>query len=54
MVLPTVNENAKLADAVPCLHQTSKCITVRMRHADATVDQMMATQLMECGKRGEG
>ena len=28
------------------LHQTSKCISASVRHADATMDQMMVTQLI--------
>ncbi len=35
-----------IAHAVRFLHQTSKCTTPSVRHADATMDQMMVTQLM--------
>jgi hypothetical protein len=47
MALPPVNENVRLADAVPGLHQTSKCIPASVRNADAIVDQMKVTQVME-------
>jgi len=42
-----VREKSRLAHAVRCLHQTSKCIAASVRHAEATMDQMMVTQLME-------
>jgi hypothetical protein len=39
-------KRADLAHAVRIKHQTSKCITASVRHADATMDQMMVTQLI--------
>ncbi len=35
-----------MVHAVRFLHQISKCIAASVRHADATMDQMIVTQLM--------
>ena len=39
-------ENSRLGYAVYCFHQASKCIAAIVRHAGATMDQMIVTQLM--------
>jgi hypothetical protein len=53
--VPTaVREKSRLAHSVRFLHHTSRFTAASVRHADATMDQMMVTQLMECGKMGEG
>ena len=46
-VATAVREKSKLAQAVRCLHHTSKYTAASVRHADAIMDQMMVTQLME-------
>ena len=45
-VATAVREKSRLAHAVRFLHQTSKFTAASVRHADATMDQMMVTQLM--------
>ena len=45
-VATAVRAKSRLAHAVRFLHQTSKYIAASVRHADATMDQMMVTQLM--------
>ncbi len=45
-VATAVREKSRLAHAVRCLHQTSRCIAASVRHAVATMDQMTVTQLM--------
>jgi len=48
-VLAAVAENSKLAQALRCLSQMSRCIPAKVRHADAAIDQMMVIQLI-CAK----
>ena len=48
--VPTaVGEKSRLVHAARFLHQISKCTAASVRHADATMDQMMVTQFMEGG-----
>jgi hypothetical protein len=46
-VATAVRAKSRSAQAVRFLHQTGKCIAAIVRHADATMDQMRVTQLME-------
>lgn len=40
-------EKSRLAHAVRFLHQTSRCSTPSVRHAEADIDQAMVIQLIE-------
>src|SRR6202142_30168 len=40
--------NRRLAQASRCLYQTKPCISASVRHAEAVMDQMTVTQLIEC------
>ena len=45
-VAAAVRAKSRLVHAVRFLHQISKCIAASVRHADATMDQMIVIQLM--------